>query len=265
MSYFTSEKINPNVTGISCVGDVYAYLVEGEESAVLIDTGFGVGSLKEYVDSLTNLSYVVLLTHGHIDHASGAGEFSKVYLNHRDLQVAVEQTEMEKRMERFPELVPEEFIAPCDVNQYLPLEDGQNFYLGGLTVKALEMSGHTGGSMAILICEHRLVLLGDACNSFGYLQLPESSGVREYRDNLIAFRRYVKLFDEVLYSHPHNFGGKEIIEETIALCDEVLTEGFQGIPMEMPWFGGTFFLAKAVDEKSRRVDGGTANFIYREK
>ena len=266
MSYFTSEKIRSNVTRISCAGDVYAYLAEGREAAVLIDTGFGVGSLKAYVDSLTSLPYVVLLTHGHIDHASGAGEFPEVYMSHRDLQLAEESTKMEGRMESFEGIPANDFIPPINPEQYLPLTNGQTFNLGGLTVTALELSGHTPGSMAVLFREHRLLLLGDTCNSYGYLQLPESSSVGAYRDSLIAFRKNEKLFDEVLYSHPHNIGDKDILEETISLCEEVLAEDFTGIPVDnVRWAEGKVWLAKAVDENCRRLDGGKANFIYREK
>ena len=266
MSYFTSEKIRSNVTRIFCVGDVYAYLAEGEKAAVLIDTGFGIGSLKAYVDSLTNLPYVVLLTHGHIDHASGAGEFPKVYMNHRDLQLAEAHTKVARRMESFEDISVDDFIAPMTPERYISLTDGQDFDLGGLTVTTLELPGHTPGSMVVLFREHRLLLLGDACNNYGYLQLPESSNVREYRDSLIAFRKNRNLFDEVIYSHPHNIGGKEILEETILLCEEVLTEDFKGIPIDnVQWGKGKVRLAKAVDERCRRLDGGRANFLYREK
>lgn len=266
MGYFTSEKIRPGVTRISCPGDVYAYLAEGKEAAVLIDTGFGVGSLKAYVDSLTDLPYVVLLTHGHLDHASGAGEFPEVYMSLRDLQLAAEHTKTEMRRKDFEGIPADDFIPPLDLERYFPLNDGQNFDLGGLTVTALELSGHTPGSVVILFREYRLLLLGDACNSYGFLQLPGSSSVREYRDSLIAFRKNKNLFDDVIYSHPHNVGGKEILEETIELCDEVLAEGFTGIPVDNErWGGGDAWQAKPVDESGHRPDGRKANFVYREK
>lgn len=266
MGYFTSEKIRPDVTRISCPGNVYAYLAEGKKAAVLIDTGFGVGSLKAYVDSLTSHPYVVLLTHGHLDHASGAGEFPEVYMSLLDLQLAENHTRIEERMGNFEDIPAGDFIPPLDLERYLPLTDGQNFDLGGLTVTALALPGHTPGSMAILIREHRLLLLGDACNDYGFLQLLGSSSVREYRDSLIAFRKNENLFDAVIYSHPHNRGGKEILGETIRLCEEVLTPDFTGIPVDnTQWGGGNAWLAKVVDEKGHRLDGGRANFIYREK
>ena len=60
------------------------YLVEGRDQAALIDTGSGLGFLKAYVEKLTDKPILVLLTHGHVDHAMGAGEFETVYMNRAD-------------------------------------------------------------------------------------------------------------------------------------------------------------------------------------
>ena len=41
------------------------YLVEGSETAALIDTGMGSGDLAAYIKTLTKLPVIVLITHGH--------------------------------------------------------------------------------------------------------------------------------------------------------------------------------------------------------
>ena len=60
------------------------YLVLGEEKALLIDSGFGLGSLKKVVDGLTDLPVVLVNTHGHPDHGGGNGEFGSPYLHPDD-------------------------------------------------------------------------------------------------------------------------------------------------------------------------------------
>lgn len=89
MEYFTHERISKRIIRIVDISDTASYLVEGNEKACLIDTGSGIGSLRAYVDSLTNLAYDVVLTHGHVDHASGAWEFKdkKVYLHPEDREL----------------------------------------------------------------------------------------------------------------------------------------------------------------------------------
>ena len=267
MGNFTSKKLNSYVTRITCPGDVYAFLVEGKTSAALIDTGYGVGSLKQYVESLTNLPYIVLLTHGHLDHAGGAGEFEQAYLNQKDLDLAKQHTTLDKRIPYLcngndANFKEEDFVPPLDADKYLPLQDGQQFALGGVTVTMLEMAGHTKGAMCALINEARAILLGDACNSFGFLQLPESSSVKEYHDSLVAFRKNLDLFDEVWYSHPHNFGGKEIVEDTITLCEELISGKRVGIPLNEKMME-CICIAKPTDEHDRPLDGSIANFLYK--
>ncbi len=46
MEYFTSEKISPSTTKITDVTGVAAFLIEGAEKAILVDTGTGAGDLK---------------------------------------------------------------------------------------------------------------------------------------------------------------------------------------------------------------------------
>ena len=71
MPIFTSERVSSHLTRIITPCGVCMYLAEGTERAALLDTGFGFGELKGYVDSLTPMPYVVLLSHGHMDHAGG--------------------------------------------------------------------------------------------------------------------------------------------------------------------------------------------------
>ena len=70
MNYYTTEKINDNLTMIRSLSGELLYLAEGAERAVLIDTCVGVGHLKAFVDNLTDKPLIVLLTHGHMDHVS---------------------------------------------------------------------------------------------------------------------------------------------------------------------------------------------------
>lgn len=265
MSYFTSEKINESVTRILCPGSVYVYLVEGEQAALLIDTGCGVGSLKQYVESLTNLPYQVVLTHGHVDHAGGAGEFEQVYLNEKDYEVAEEHMSVEMRQAYINNaaIAKTEYVLPLALSKFKPLEEEHRFDLGGVTVVMLGLAGHTPGSMCVLVEECRSILLGDACNSFGFLQLPHSTSVSEYHQNLLSFAKHLERFDRVWYSHPHNFGGKEIVEETIFLCEEIISGKRVGIRQSQDKWGGMPYLAREKDEHDRPMDGKISNFLYK--
>jgi len=87
--------------------------------------------------------------------------------------------------------------------------------------------------------------------------------VEEYRDSLMAFRKYSDLYDEVWYSHPHNFGGKEMVEETIKLCDELISGARVGVHGNEQERENGVFRAKPTDVNDRPLDGSFSNFLYK--
>ena len=72
---FRTEKVTDRITRIFAHSGELMYLVEGEEKAALLDTGSGIGFFRPLVESLTDKPLIVLITHGHVDHAMGASEF----------------------------------------------------------------------------------------------------------------------------------------------------------------------------------------------
>lgn len=170
---------------------VNAFLVEGEEKAALIDTGCGIGHLAETVRELTDKPLVILITHGHFDHDGGVKQFPgvPVYLHPADGE-AMHQTLaiMQKMMGssdmnlmrkyyitsrapiRYPEASVEELLKlvpsePCDpIYQYLPMEEGMAFDLGGRVLKVIHTPGHTPGEVCILDETSRTLFSGDTAN-----------------------------------------------------------------------------------------------------
>ena len=71
MVTFRTEKVSDRITRIFGTSGELWYLVEGSEKAALLDTGSGLGHMKPLIESLTDKPLLVLLTHGHVDHAMG--------------------------------------------------------------------------------------------------------------------------------------------------------------------------------------------------
>ena len=135
-NYFECQTITEHVKRILLPGDVFAYLAEGKEKAVLIDTGCGLGDLRSYVKSLTDKPITVLLTHGHLDHAPGAVQFEKVYMSPLDLDIYNAHHVINRRVEylngtssagkyNMDDLLPEK-----DLKNFIPLYDGIIIDLG---------------------------------------------------------------------------------------------------------------------------------------
>lgn len=268
MVNFKSEKISNSVTRIFGITGELMYLVEGARSAALIDTGCGVGSLKTYVESLTDKPYIILLTHGHVDHAMGAPEFQvPVYMNVADNIVCEENNKMEVRKGYLAgngklECITQEDYIPLRQGEYLSLKQGDIFELGDITLEIYECPGHTPGSIVILLREERTLLLGDACNTFTFIFDEHATSVSQYRKLLKNLKEQTEVkFDRVYLSHGDGDAPKEILNNVILVCEDVM----KGISDEVPFqfLNYQAFIAKEVEPiRMQRKDGGIGNIVY---
>ena len=265
MITFESTKISPTTTRIRAPGFELMYLVEGKEKAALIDTGSGLGFLRAHIEKLTDKPIVVLLTHGHVDHAMGAGEFETVYMNHVDDYIYEVHADMGFRRDGLflcPQKVEEEEIIPAKpLEEIHQMAGGDSFDLGGLHIDIYDLPGHTRGSVVMLIREERVLLLGDACNYLTFLHEPYSTTVKEYKTNLEALKSQVEgKYDAVYLSHGPGNGSVELIDGVIQVCQDIMEGKTDDVPFGFKDSKG--FLAKAEIERDVRIDGGVGNVIY---
>lgn len=262
---FTHNKIDENLIRILCPGYVFAYLVLGEKEAILIDTGYGLGSIKEYVRSLTTLPIRVILTHFHFDHSGGCTEFDEVFLSKEDIPYVEGDLTLERRgwfLEHFFGLDAKELIPPLPEKSFTPLNGGERFDLGNEVLEILPLPGHSLGSVAILFEKRRALLLGDSCNSYCLLTFKTSTSIEKYKESLTNLWKEKDRFDTVFFSHPGNYGKNNLILEMVELCEEILSGKVIGNHQPMEEEEGYFLLAIPRDNKGRRVDGKTANLVY---
>lgn len=240
---FRTEKVNDRITRIFAPGAELMYLVEGDERAALLDTGSGIGFFRPLVEQLTEKPVLVLITHGHVDHAFGASEFppENVYISQEDAYIYEEHAAEAFRKANLFELgdaagaiVPEEDFAPVlPISAYHDLKEGDRFDLGGISVEIYACPGHTRGSLAMLIPEEKMVLLGDACNSFTFLFDDYSTTVEEYQQSLMRLDAALAgKFETVLASHGDGWLAPEVIRENIALCQRILDGHADTAPFE---------------------------------
>ncbi len=153
---YMNWKINEDTYIINFMGGSQnMYLLVGEEKALLIDTGWGAGNLREYVERLTDKPVIVFNTHGHLDHSGGNGEWEKVYMlpgGKGDIYTC----------HRLP------FDAsklPYPDYECVFVKEGDCVELGGRTIELIDISSHSNGSLAFLDRKNGYLFVGDELES----------------------------------------------------------------------------------------------------
>ena len=270
MVYFAVRQITDHITEFLGRFHERMYLVKGKERAALIDAGCGFGSLKAEVDKVNDLPLIVLLTHGHQDHAMGAVEFDEVYLNPAEREVFTRQTDAAYRLlglnisRDAVNVTPEDMLPPPDFERFRPVREGDVFDLGGTTLEAFACPGHTQGNLVYLDREHRILFSGDSVSRASFLVGRESTSVEEYRDALLRLKQLLAgRVDRILEGHGSGELPFAIFDAVIRVCNEVLAGDSDRIPYDLRGYKG--FTAKArMPHSLERVDGGYGNLIYRE-
>ena len=132
-----------------------------------------------------------------------------------------------------PDFVTDNDFLPSRTAPYLPLNEGDNFDLGGVTVKPIAVPGHTKGMLVFLIPEDRAAIFGDACGEGTLLQFKDCAPIETYREGLRHMERYADEFDAVLRNHGSFQSPKQILADSIALCGEILARTDAAIPAEV--------------------------------
>lgn len=185
---YTIREWAPGIFRIGNSG-VYMDLIVGHDRALLFDTGYGFGNLKDLIGSITDKPLYVVNSHGHVDHACGNAQFGGAYIHHDDLELCREHN---GRQMRQAELDTAEVPMDFDLEQYLnlgtgkliPVKEGHVFELGGLDLEIIHLPGHTAGSIGLWCPERKLLWVGDALNSFVWLFLPEAQSLQTYLHTL---------------------------------------------------------------------------------
>ena len=272
MKIYTPTRLTPHITEIRDVTGVSAYLVVGDEKAVLIDTCTGIKGLKELVEGLTDKPVTVLLTHSHGDHSGSVADFETVYIHPDDLKFLTGAAQgaggIGMRLGFANGNVPgapfteSDLVAdpPAD-KEYKLLSDGMTFDLGGISVETIHVPGHTAGSCTFLFPEERSMLYGDALNSNTLLACRESVTIEAYQKGLQHLKTYEDRYDTAYYSHGPAIGPKSCLEDNLDLCEKIL-DGTD-FAEEQPFMGGgTACLAAEREGFMERKDGRFGNIVY---
>ena len=266
---FRAARIDRNITRIKDMTGDMMYLVEGRDRAALIDTGVGVGSLKAYVEKLTDKPLVVIITHGHVDHASGTAEFADVYMSREDRELFKEHTSFANRTgyigagnPAFARSISEVDYQPQDnPERFKDLRAGDTIDLGGVHLDIYAIEGHTHGMKAVLLRENRALLTGDGANMFTFLFAKETLGLKSYKASLQKLQKATAgKYDKVYCSHGGGDLTVDYLERLIEDCDHIMAGKDDKVPFE--FMGQKANIAYEIGPDHNRLDGGIGNIVY---
>jgi len=256
---FSSIRITARVTRIYDRLDAQMYLVEGEQRALLVDTGFGVGDLASFVKGLTAKPITVVITHGHLDHAFGAGWFDDVHMAYADFPVHAIHKEWIEEVHDEAGREGRTVAPAASPERFHDLGGGKVFDLGGITIRTIPMPGHTPGSHGVLVCEERTLITGDAANQRTFLFADDSSTVTAYSAMLQRVLEETSgLYDRVFISHATGDAPVTVIQDLIELSGRVVAGTDDKVPFSFREFSA--LLARKVLDG---IEDPRANLVYR--
>ncbi len=202
-------------------GSQNLYLLEGEEKALLIDTGYGTDTLANFVKTLTSKPILVANTHFHPDHAGGNGEFPSVML-HRNWAADA------NAVKPGPNLPFDINALPYAHYEKILLHDGDVIDLGHRKIEVMELCAHSNSSLGFLDRAHRFLICGDELEAGQVLLYDLSASGKPYdlKQRLLSHRGNMKrlkaLQADIDFLLPNHNGfpiDVSYIDDFIALAD----------------------------------------------
>lgn len=254
-----TEKIRENIYRIGVglpnnpLRELNSYLIRGDESDLLIDTGFRMDECRQ--DLLQGIAEAgssvericVVLTHFHTDHSGLAqeiaGEKRKIYMSERDLDAirnelnntGVRDRNIRCKQEGFPHDLVDEIDAKNPIivyrlksidDRFTPVNDGDEITVGDYKLKVIAVPGHTAGNIMLWLESEKIMFTGDHVlfeitpNITFFSDVEDSLG--DYLDSLRKVRNYpVEL---ALPGHRRTGNYVERIDELLRHHEERLAE-----------------------------------------
>lgn len=237
--WFKAEKIHDAVWRISDHDEDNIYLLEGKDSALLIDTGIGAVDLADYIKRITSLPLIVINTHGHPDHVGSNNQFESVYAHPNEFEMIRQFTskEMHKTMLQYMVQVPvpdSVKFNPSDssfMTTLKPVKDGQHIELGERIIEVIYTPGHTKGSICLLDEKNKLLFTGDNIKSLVWMHMEESEPLEIYLNSLRKVQGMAIRFDSLLPGHDAPIR-KDFLDEQITCVKTILDGSCEAKPYE---------------------------------
>lgn len=227
--------------------EAIANLVIGEHKAALIDTGCGIGNLRDAVRMTTDKPVVVINTHTHADHLGSNHQFSEIAMFDHPLSHRVSQEGLSHGTLRNEILAdnlvtkpwPRGFnpsssvLPPFAVSHWLA--DGDFFSLGGLELEVIHTPGEAADHVCLLDRADRLLFCGDILLHGPVWTHLEGGSLTDLVASYHKLMGFFGDFDRLMPGHNHPWLDKSLLPDTLAGAEKVLSGQAEFQEITDPW------------------------------
>jgi glyoxylase-like metal-dependent hydrolase (beta-lactamase superfamily II) len=220
-SWFSTQRINE---GLYLITEPHYYwynranlwLIKGQTQDLLIDTGLGVSSLRNYIVNLLDKPLLAIASHIHFDHAGGIHEFEQRAIHQAEAQALRDGDAHEAlcsqpgwvHLDHFDLLPHSGFtVEEYTFNAAEPtriLQEGDVLDLGDRVLEVLHLPGHSAGCIALYDHRSQALFSGDVIYDGELLDELHCSDIPSY---IKTYERLEQLPVETVYpGHYQMFG-----------------------------------------------------------
>jgi glyoxylase-like metal-dependent hydrolase (beta-lactamase superfamily II) len=213
--------------------EAISYLVIGKDKAVVIDTGTGIGNLKQVVSELTHMPISVVNTHGHWDHIGNNYQFEEIACFNNDycigrLRSRVENSSLQSSItgDSIWKPLPEGFDATVweipPVEPTTLLEEGALIDLGDRTLEVIHTPGHSPGSICLLDKKNRILFTGDTFFPGPLYAYPDDVDIEAYIASVEKMKSRIDEYDYLCSGHNDPWVKGEVISRVSDAFQEIM-------------------------------------------
>ncbi len=234
--WFELYTVAPGVTAIYEPfqwQEVISYLIEGEERALLFDTGNGIEDIRAVVDRLTNKPITVINSHSHYDHVGGNHQFGRILSVSTDFSIEMEQGLQNEAVSE--ELSPPALCkrppsgATAETHAIKPytisgaLKDGDVIDLGGRKLEVLQVPGHTSDAVALLERESGYLWTGDTYYAGPIWLFAPQTDLKAYRASIARLVALAPTLTKLFPAHNTPVEDPGVLARVQAAFEKVVT------------------------------------------
>lgn len=214
--YYEAKLIAPDTWCVLSDGD-FTYLLAGDTDTLTIDSGYGAGNIREYLQTLTDKPVRwIANTHHHLDHTANNAYFDKVFMAKEGVPLA--------------SIASDSFLGinfPRDYEVEV-IGEGYKFDLGNREIEVFAMPDHAVSSLVYLDKRARILFAGDEITNHGK---GLNGTVENFVRQLEKLMKHRSEFDSICCGSHAMFEG-DYIDRYLANARYIL-DGHEGVPAQM--------------------------------